>query len=96
MVKMEVSDDGKGIEKETLKQIFNPFFTTKRNSGGTGLGLHIVYNLATQALKGSIEADSTPGHGTTFTVVFPMQINESNNIRDAFSHSSHNQRSAVN
>ena len=96
MVKLEVSDDGKGIEKETLKQIFNPFFTTKRNSGGTGLGLHIVYNLVTHALKGNIEADSTPGHGTTFSVVFPMQINESNNIRDAFSHSSHNKRSAVN
>jgi signal transduction histidine kinase len=53
------------------RRIFEPFFTTRRGSGGSGLGLHIVYNLATQILGGSIECDSVPGQGTRFTLQFP-------------------------
>ena len=47
------SDDGKGIPAGLVNKIFDPFFTTKRNQGGSGLGLHIVYNIVTQRLKGS-------------------------------------------
>ena len=63
-------DNGKGIPKENLEHIFEPFFTTKRNHGGTGLGLHILYNLVTQTLGGRIKMESEYGQG----VVFRMQI----------------------
>ena len=63
-------DNGKGIPKENLEHIFEPFFTTKRNHGGTGLGLHILYNLVTQTLGGRINMESKYGQG----VVFRMQI----------------------
>jgi signal transduction histidine kinase len=66
------SDDGKGITSANKAKIFDPFFTTKRANGGTGLGLHIVYNLVTQTLGGTIECESKPGQGTTFIIVFPI------------------------
>jgi signal transduction histidine kinase len=62
------SDDGKGMPPEILERIFDPFFTTKRGQGGTGLGLHIVYNLVTLRLGGSITCDSKLGQGTNFTI----------------------------
>ena len=62
------SDDGCGIAPEHLPQIFDPFFTTRRGQGGSGLGLHIVFNLVHQTLGGTITAASMPGHGTTFTL----------------------------
>jgi len=65
------SDNGKGMSEEEQSRIFEPFYTTKRAQGGTGLGLHIVYNLVTQRLNGHIECESTPGEGTTFTIQMP-------------------------
>lgn len=65
------ADDGCGIPREHLKRIFDPFFTTRRGQGGTGLGLHIVYNLVTQRLRGAIHCDSEPGRGTRFTITLP-------------------------
>ena len=56
----EYSDDGRGIEAAALVRIFDPFFTTRRNLGGSGLGLHIVCNLVTQRLGGTIRCDSAP------------------------------------
>lgn len=58
-------DNGKGIPTEYEKKIFDPFFTTKRGQGGSGLGLHIIYNLISQQLKGRLELIklSTPGIG---------------------------------
>jgi signal transduction histidine kinase len=66
------SDDGIGIEKNNINKIFDPFYTTKRGSGGTGLGLNIVYNIVTQQYGGSIRCDSIPGNGTTFTIKIPL------------------------
>ncbi len=66
------SDDGNGMSDEVAGQIFNPFFTTNRSGGGTGLGMHIVYNLVTQSLGGTIRCDSRLGAGTVFTLQFPM------------------------
>lgn len=66
------SDDGKGMEPAVLQHIFEPFFTTARHKGGSGLGLSIVYNLATQTLGGTISCESAPGRGTTFTVHVPL------------------------
>jgi len=65
---IKCQDDGCGIPAEHLDKIFEPFFTTGRDKGGTGLGLHIVYNLVTQKLKGTIDCESTEGVGTTFII----------------------------
>lgn len=65
-------DNGKGMGKEEVKQIFDPFYTTKREQGGTGLGLYVVYNLVTKALSGSIECKSSLGKGTEFKIKVPL------------------------
>ncbi len=67
-------DNGKGIPAEHLPKVFDPFFTTKRGKGGSGLGLHIVYNLVTQRLKGTLSCSSTPGRGTQFVLRLPLKI----------------------
>lgn len=64
-------DDGKGISTEIKSRIFDPFFTTKRNSGGTGLGLHIVYNIVTLQLGGEIACESQLNQGTRFILKVP-------------------------
>jgi len=61
-------DDGAGIPADAVPHVFDPFFTTKRNAGGSGLGLHIVYNLVTQQLGGRIRVHSEVGSGTEFTI----------------------------
>jgi two-component system, NtrC family, sensor kinase len=68
------TDNGCGIAPENLSKIFDPFFTTARPQGGTGLGLHIVYNLVTQKLKGSIQVQSQPDQGVLFQIVFPISV----------------------
>jgi len=71
MVELSVADDGNGIAADVLPKIFDPFFTTRRGAGGSGLGLHIVYNLVTGRLHGTIGVESRPGEGTRFTLRFP-------------------------
>lgn len=71
-VSVKYSDDGIGIPEENLKKIYDPFFTTSRGAGGTGLGLHVVSNIVTQLFKGKIKCDSTLGAGTTFTIELPI------------------------
>jgi signal transduction histidine kinase len=66
------SDTGRGIPSEILPRIFDPFFTTKQAQGGTGLGMHIVYNLVTQKLGGEIHCASEAERGTTFTITLPV------------------------
>lgn len=73
MATLIYQDSGQGIPDDDLKKIFEPFFTTKRGQGGSGLGLHIVYNLVHQTLKGNISCESTPGVGTKFIITFPCQ-----------------------
>jgi signal transduction histidine kinase len=65
------SDNGAGMTPDVQRQAFDPFFTTRRNEGGTGLGLHIVYNLVTQQLGGRMMLDSRLGQGTTFRIIMP-------------------------
>ncbi|MBN2897694.1 MAG: cache domain-containing protein [Clostridia bacterium] len=65
------SDDGVGISKENLGKIFEPFFTTKRSSGGSGLGLHIIYTVATQQLGGTINIESDVNQGIEVLIRFP-------------------------
>ncbi|MEP0173989.1 MAG: ATP-binding protein [Paraglaciecola sp.] len=66
------TDDGKGLDKITLGQHFDAFFTTKRGEGGSGLGTHIMYNLVTQTLKGKIQASSELGEGLHYKISIPM------------------------
>jgi PAS domain S-box-containing protein len=66
-----VSDNGCGMSLDVRRQAFNPFFTTCRNHGSTGLGLHIVHNIVTHRLGGSLDLDSEPGAGTKIRIVLP-------------------------
>lgn len=72
-VRIEFSDDGAGMDAATLNRVFEPFFTTRRGSGGSGLGLYIAYNMTTQGLGGSIACSSQPGQGTKFVIEFPRR-----------------------
>ncbi|MBF0110113.1 MAG: PAS domain S-box protein [Magnetococcales bacterium] len=65
-------DDGKGMDEETRNRIFEPFFTTRRDLGGSGLGMHIVYNLVTQTLGGTIVCQSSPGKGMSVHMDIPL------------------------
>lgn len=70
-VRIEVEDDGRGIVPALLPRIFDPFVTTRMGRGGTGLGLHIAHNAATQILGGTLDVRSTPGHGSVFVLTLP-------------------------
>ncbi len=65
-VAIEYSDNGRGVSKEQLKMLFEPFYTTKREEGGSGLGTNIAFNLVKQTLDGEIEAFSEEGQGLTY------------------------------
>lgn len=73
-------DNGKGIPEQLRKRIFDPFVTTKRGQGGSGLGMHLVYNLVTQALNGSISVQSEVGKGVEFKIIFPVKRVSSANL----------------
>jgi PAS domain S-box-containing protein len=70
-VEIVFRDDGIGMPEEVLRHVFDPFFTTKMGNGGTGLGMNIVYNIATGVMGGRIAIDSAPGEGTTIRLVVP-------------------------
>ena len=71
-VEVNFVDDGAGMSEEIQRRAFEPFFTTRRNRGGTGLGLHIVHNLITRQLGGRVRLESAPGRGTTFRITLPL------------------------
>jgi CheY-like chemotaxis protein len=70
-VMLSVSDNGVGIPKEIMNNIFDPYFTTKKKGKGTGLGLAVVYGILTEH-KGDINVYSEEGKGTTFNVYLPL------------------------
>ena len=72
-VDLQVADDGIGMSKELLSQFFQPFFSTKIGRGGTGLGMTIVENLVKKTLHGTLEVQSSPGHGSTFRIRVPLR-----------------------
>jgi len=74
-LKIEVQDTGSGISPENMSKLFTPFFTTKREVKGVGLGLAVAYGIV-QRHKGKIEAQSKEGEGTTFTIYLPLHLEE--------------------
>jgi C4-dicarboxylate-specific signal transduction histidine kinase len=72
MLYVEVSDNAGGVEPQIMKKIFDPYFTTKEQSGGTGLGLYIAKIIVEQNLNGSIEAENIK-EGAKFTVILPLE-----------------------
>jgi signal transduction histidine kinase len=72
-VEVLFSDDGCGMSAEVRRQVFDPFFTTRRDQGSTGLGLHIVHNIVTNRLGGKINLETRPGAGTKFRIVVPRE-----------------------
>jgi signal transduction histidine kinase len=82
-VEIIFADNGAGMTPDVQRQAFDPFFTTRRNEGGTGLGLHIVYNLVTQQLGGRMMLDSRLGQGTTFRIIMPKAAKGSSPTADA-------------
>lgn len=71
-IEIDVCDSGCGVPDDIRDKVFEPFFTTRRNRGGTGLGLHIVFNLVTQTLGGEIELSSAAGRGSVFRLRLPQ------------------------
>ena len=70
---LDCTDDGAGVRPDVRDRVFDPFFTTRRGAGGSGLGLHVVYNLVTGRLGGDIELLAPDGRGTTFRIRFPLR-----------------------
>lgn len=76
---LDFRDNGKGMDEDTAKRIFDPFFTTNRHNGGSGLGMHVVFNLVTQQLGGRIDLDTEPGRGTAFSITIPAAAQDRTN-----------------
>jgi PAS domain S-box-containing protein len=70
-VEIIFSDNGCGMSLDVRRRAFDPFFTTRRDQGGTGLGLHIVYSIVTDRLGGRLDLDSAPGGGTRIQIILP-------------------------
>ncbi|MDN4501514.1 HAMP domain-containing sensor histidine kinase [Alteromonadaceae bacterium BrNp21-10] len=75
-IQITIADDGKGIDTDIQEKIFEPFITTARGEGNTGLGLYFVHQWVTQILHGQIKVKSQPNNGTSFTITLPLQISE--------------------
>ena len=73
-VEIVLSDDGCGMSPQIRRQAFDPFFTTRRHEGATGLGLHIVHSMVVDRLEGRLALISEPGAGTTVRLVLPRSI----------------------
>lgn len=72
-------DNGSGLSAEAKQKIFDPFYTTKRGQGGTGLGMHLVYNIVSQRLQGEIMIEEVD-NGTAFRLVIPKKISASDDV----------------
>ena len=69
--RLKVSDNGKGMDQQTMEKIFDPFFTTKNSEEGTGMGLAVVHGIV-KSHQGNINVSSRPGRGSTFVVLLPL------------------------
>jgi len=67
------TDNGPGMDENTRKKIFEPFYTTKQPGNGTGLGLSVSYYIIVNGHGGTITAESTPGKGSSFIITLPVK-----------------------
>jgi signal transduction histidine kinase len=81
-VELLVRDDGRGIAAAHLPHVFEPFFTTRMGRGGTGLGLHISFNIVTAVLGGKICVESVPGQGTTVRLSMPRVVERRHGLHE--------------
>lgn len=72
-IELYYHDNGAGISSENIGKIYEPFFTTAEDRGGSGLGMQIIYDLVTKQLNGKIEVESTIGNGVLFTITIPRE-----------------------
>jgi signal transduction histidine kinase len=79
-VRIEYSDDGQGIEPALQGRVFEPFFTTRRMIGGSGLGLYIVNQIVTRQLDGSIVLEGSAERGARFVMHFPRVARHTPNV----------------
>ncbi|MCC2618046.1 GAF domain-containing sensor histidine kinase [Aestuariibacter halophilus] len=70
---VQYRDNGKGMSRHAIDNLYKPFFTQARDKGGSGMGMHICYNLVTKVLEGEIDCTSTPGKGVHFTLRIPVK-----------------------
>jgi signal transduction histidine kinase len=73
-VQIVFSDNGRGMSEEALGRLFQPFYTSKRDRGGSGLGCHIIQTLTTKTLGGSVKCVSAVGKGTSFILRLPLEV----------------------
>lgn len=85
-IELKYSDNGCGMNEETVERIFEPFFTTKRANGGTGLGMNILYTLVTEKLMGEIKIESTVNQGSIFTMNLPLNNNDGDSENRVIEH----------
>lgn len=78
-ITLNYRDNGQGMSEEQLSRIYDPFYTTKRGKGGTGLGMHLVFNLVTEKLGGDIECESAVGEGTCISITVPEVVHTRSN-----------------
>ncbi|MBL4798448.1 MAG: hypothetical protein JKY50_13610 [Oleispira sp.] len=71
---LDYHDDGKGLDEEGKQNIFEPFYTTRRGSGNSGLGSHLIFNLVTQLFQGEILIDDSTKLGLGFNIQLPLTI----------------------
>ena len=74
MIVITVKDNGCGISERDLSQIFEPFYTTNRANGGSGLGMNVVFNIVRQKMHGTISVESDLDKGTKFIINVPIDI----------------------
>lgn len=74
MIRLVYEDDGCGMSEEVRQQAFQPFFTTARTTGGSGLGLHIVQSLVSDVLRGKLRLETSPGKGVRFEIDLPIRV----------------------
>lgn len=79
-IEIHYADNGRGMSIDVKRQIFDPFFTTKRGQGGSGLGMHITWNLATRVLQGTLTCQSEPGAGALFVLSLPWQLRDEQDL----------------
>ena len=73
LLRLQYGDNGHGMDAAGLKKLFDPFYTTKRGVGGSGLGAHVVYNLIVGPLGGRVQASSEPGLGLHYDIQIPIE-----------------------